>query len=386
MSRNLDTSLAAALSKSLIQPVILAMLTLTSGPIYVWSGVGNLVFGGNTYLGVGQLGRISAISEGSGVSAEGMSLTLGGIGTSLFPASDIPPGVSNPVTVPTGQFVAWAVPESAQVFDVDASPGTVVIATPANPQSNTNATAYLAKTNSSPINVASLSGATWSDFVIPTLPNGAEIQAIYPVMTCALQRSTNTGINNGLLFGPNFSLNTTGAGMGGTSIPMPSGDAFGMTQVSTGVTLGTDLSILSDMVMAAYVSDSELAAIMDILQVGFVGFAIYYAAPSNTANLINQAIADISLGAPANVYFGLMSSGQLIGTPYRVFAGQIDQPDIKVNAGTASITIALENKLSNLLRPTGRRYTSADQHLQYPDDIGFNWVEILNDVALRWGS
>ena len=120
--------------------------------------------------------------------------------------------------------------------------------------------------------------------------------------------------------------------------------------------------------------------------VSFIGFAIYYTTATNAYSLVNDAVNDFQAGAPAQVYFGLMNNGALIGSPYLIFSGQMDQPIIDTSTETASITISLENKLSNLLRPTARRYTAADQHLQYPDDIGFNWVEFLNDIALRWGA
>lgn len=184
MSRNLDSSLAAALANSAISPVILAMLTFKSGVVYVWSGVGLLSFNSNVYTGVGIFGKISPVSEGSDIKADGMELTLSGIG---------------------------------------------------------------------------------------------------------------------------------------------------MTSLTE--------------------SSSTVAA-----------------------NMVTEAMSDYQIGAPAKVWFGLMSGGILLGSPYLIFSGQMDQPTIDIEATTATVTLALENKLSNQLRPTARRYTSADQHLKYPDDIGFNWV------------
>jgi len=81
-----------------------------------------------------------------------------------------------------------------------------------------------------------------------------------------------------------------------------------------------------------------------------------------------------------------MAAGAIIGAPYLIFSGAVDKPSVEISDQTMSITLALENKLVNLQRPSQRRYTAADQHIAYPDDMGFNWVEILNDIALRWGS
>ncbi|HEY1647490.1 MAG TPA: hypothetical protein VGF96_05895 [Terracidiphilus sp.] len=391
MARNLDTDLAAALSNKLISPVLMAALTLTSGVAYIWSGVGNLVYQGNTYIGVGSMGKISPITEGSGVMADGMSITLSGIGASPFPPSDVPPGVSNPVSVPMGQYVAWAQPQSVSIFDTNETSETIITANPANSATNTSASAFMQKPESASTNWSYTVGAAWSDFQIPSLPAGAMIQSIYPVVVASSQ---NANAFVGLYYGADSYIDAIGEVPDGSHPLLATGVGFSTSFNTTQFTDTTytekftnATSALSSMVVCADISNSQnVDWALNTLQVDFVGFAIYYTAPSNTPNLINQAIADIAIGAPAQVYFGLYGNGQLIGNPYRIFAGQVDQPDIKISPTTASITIALENKLSNLLRPTARRYTAADQHLMYPDDIGLNWVEILNDIALRWGS
>ncbi len=102
--------------------------------------------------------------------------------------------------------------------------------------------------------------------------------------------------------------------------------------------------------------------------------------------LLAESVTDVQVGAPVTVYFALVDGSlNIIGTPYPLFVGQVDQPSI--TPGTEDITISLkcESRLSDLQRANQRRYTSADQRLYYPDDIGFSWVEILNDQALRWG-
>lgn len=104
------------------------------------------------------------------------------------------------------------------------------------------------------------------------------------------------------------------------------------------------------------------------------------------STLMNDCLNDIQIGAPATIWFALLSSGQILGAPYPLFVGTVDKPTIQVGPDTITVSLALENRLLTLQRPTNRRYTAADQHIAYPDDIGFNWVEILNDIALRWGS
>jgi hypothetical protein len=102
--------------------------------------------------------------------------------------------------------------------------------------------------------------------------------------------------------------------------------------------------------------------------------------------ILGESLTDIQQGAPATVYFGLMSdTGTLLG-PYQLFGGVVDTADTNVGADTATITLTLESLMVDGQRPSMRRYTSADQRIQFPDDTAFGWVEQLNDLALIWGQ
>lgn len=103
--------------------------------------------------------------------------------------------------------------------------------------------------------------------------------------------------------------------------------------------------------------------------------------------LLSDSLNDIQVGAPAVLYFILVDATlNIIGTPYIIFSGKVDKPTINPGLDTFTISLALESPLTNLQRPNARRYTSADQRVYYPDDTGFAWVELLNDIALRWGN
>jgi hypothetical protein len=103
--------------------------------------------------------------------------------------------------------------------------------------------------------------------------------------------------------------------------------------------------------------------------------------------LLGDCLDDIEAGAPATLSMALLDENRvMLGVPYPLYAGTVDKVTINIGAETISISLALENRLTNLQRATNRRYTAADQALAYPTDMAFNWVEILNDIALRWGS
>ncbi|GGA79559.1 hypothetical protein GCM10011507_33500 [Edaphobacter acidisoli] len=102
-------------------------------------------------------------------------------------------------------------------------------------------------------------------------------------------------------------------------------------------------------------------------------------------DFLTECLSDIRAQAPAILWFGLMSGTAVLAT-YQVFRGIIDKPTLNLSADTISITLALESRLLDLGRASGRRYTSADQNVNYPDDSGFDWVEIENDIAVIWGN
>jgi hypothetical protein len=101
--------------------------------------------------------------------------------------------------------------------------------------------------------------------------------------------------------------------------------------------------------------------------------------------ILGECMTDIQLGATARIWKGAWSNGAIVGTPYQIFRGQVDKPSFDVSSKTLAITLALESRIVNLQRASSRRYTSADQRVNYPTDSAFGWVEQLNDLALVWG-
>ena len=84
MSRNISSGMLTPLLSNSIVPCFMAALTFLSTTVYVWTGVGTLVYAGNDYIGVGDFGRISGVSEGTAVEALGMTLELSGIDPTIL--------------------------------------------------------------------------------------------------------------------------------------------------------------------------------------------------------------------------------------------------------------------------------------------------------------
>jgi hypothetical protein len=86
MPRPMSTAMSIAIAQNQVYPCVLVEATFQSGPVYLWSGYGTLVYGGNSYIGVGAMGSISPIEEGSTVEAKGVVLTFSGFDASLLPS------------------------------------------------------------------------------------------------------------------------------------------------------------------------------------------------------------------------------------------------------------------------------------------------------------
>jgi len=96
----------AAAQSPYVRPGIFVEVHFTTGPVYVWSGVGSKTWNGNTYTGVGSFGMLSTVEEGSTVQARGIVLTLSGIDSTLLGdiLADYAQGL--PVVVSLGMFDA----------------------------------------------------------------------------------------------------------------------------------------------------------------------------------------------------------------------------------------------------------------------------------------
>ena len=74
----------AAIESAQLRPALFVEANFVSGPLYVWSGRGSITWNGQTWVGIGALGSVSTIEEGSTVEAKGITLTLSGIDPTLL--------------------------------------------------------------------------------------------------------------------------------------------------------------------------------------------------------------------------------------------------------------------------------------------------------------
>lgn len=76
----------------------------------------------------------------------------------------------------------------------------------------------------------------------------------------------------------------------------------------------------------------------------------------------------------------------LYGGLNTVFIGYMDTMNIREAGETSVVTLTVENRLITLERPRIARYNSAYQKSKFPNDLGLDHVEALQDKEITWGS
>ena len=102
MSRGFPAAVATALAQQHVAIVSFAKLEFPSGTIYVHNSLGTYTWGGQDWLGVGDLGSISQVEEGLDVSPYAITLTLSGLDATISGAALTEDYYLHPVTVYLG--------------------------------------------------------------------------------------------------------------------------------------------------------------------------------------------------------------------------------------------------------------------------------------------
>lgn len=85
MSRNLSTGVSYSLEQDVIYPFLAVELQFDGNNVVrLWTGVGTLVFQGNSWVGGGELLKISSVEETSEMSAKGATINLSGVPSDIL--------------------------------------------------------------------------------------------------------------------------------------------------------------------------------------------------------------------------------------------------------------------------------------------------------------
>lgn len=83
MARSLHANVVTAVTSNEARLAWLVDIVLDSGELNMWTGIGSMSANGNTYLGVGNLGKVEGIEESVDLKATGLRVTLSGVTSSL---------------------------------------------------------------------------------------------------------------------------------------------------------------------------------------------------------------------------------------------------------------------------------------------------------------
>ena len=124
------------------------------------------------------------------------------------------------------------------------------------------------------------------------------------------------------------------------------------------------------------------------------------------SELLSLALSTPYQGRIAKIYFGTFQQGSILqetgnyillqdGSKINLesmakgfnelFSGYMDQMNIEEAGDTATIEMAVENKLIDLERARVARFTSGYQKSVYPGDLGLDFIEDLQDKKISWG-
>lgn len=126
-----------------------------------------------------------------------------------------------------------------------------------------------------------------------------------------------------------------------------------------------------------------LSSVEESTQLDALGFVVSLSG-QNSSN-ISLAKQGMRQGKPGKVWLALLTAaGALADTPYRLKRGKLNIAVIDDNGPDCKISVTYGGLLSDQ-RARERRYTHEDQQIDYPGDLGFQYVPLLQDMTIPWG-
>jgi hypothetical protein len=104
------------------------------------------------------------------------------------------------------------------------------------------------------------------------------------------------------------------------------------------------------------------------------------------SNWLPSIMLEFSPNVPVVIYLGLFNAGVLIDEPIVTFAGNLDSPTFDIDGSHAMLSINCENVLNEMNVATDRRYTADDQGRDYPGDLFFQFVNLIQNQNLYIGG
>ena len=409
MARDLTTAVAAAIAAPSVRPAVFYEGVYTTGTLRLWSGIGPIEWNGHTWTGAGQMIGVAPITEVSDIRAVGFSVSLSGEASALISAnlSAARQGLSGKVWLGVFESISYvslpgeagdylSTPDSAAnsiTGDIDIrakvalddwTPPIASFAVAKRTGSGNQRSYSLHIGTTGRINFSySMDGVNvtiTTSTVAPTVSNGA-----------ALWIRATADVDDGA--SPNNHVVTF----------YTSADYDPITGTGTWTQLGDVVTGSGAISFFNSTSPVELGS-TDNGASGLLAGKVYYVEIRNGIggpvvvkfDARRFSSSNTTMTAETGEVWTLNQSGSpmadivhqgesLIADPFLCFAGRLDVPDMVIGGERMTIAVAYESRLIDLDRARERRYTSEDQKIDYPDDLGFDFVPALQDMQIVWG-
>tara|TARA_X000001388_G_scaffold73163_1_gene64581 strand:- start:4948 stop:5523 length:576 start_codon:yes stop_codon:yes gene_type:complete len=87
MSRSIGSDFSSQLSAGINRPFYALSVAFKDSTLRLWTGIGDLFFDGNTFIGSGNLLSISNVNETADIRASGIKVSLSGLDSSILSSS-----------------------------------------------------------------------------------------------------------------------------------------------------------------------------------------------------------------------------------------------------------------------------------------------------------
>ena len=105
------------------------------------------------------------------------------------------------------------------------------------------------------------------------------------------------------------------------------------------------------------------------------------------SSIISTALSANYTNRKGAIYLGLFdTSNNVIADVYTLFKGNMDVMNIQEGSETCVITLKLESRLITFEKSSNRMYTLEDQKVDFPNDVGFEFIPDLQDKEITWGK
>ena len=105
------------------------------------------------------------------------------------------------------------------------------------------------------------------------------------------------------------------------------------------------------------------------------------------SSLISTALSANYTNRKGTIYLGLFdTSNNVVADVYTLFKGNMDVLNISEGPATTVIQLKLESRLVTFEKASNRMYTFEDQKVDFPNDLGFEFIPDLQDKEIIWGK